>query len=877
MRPPRWRVRLVGAWVALTVLSNVVRLVRGADAPPRAGQSVAMLDAVNTLHGDVSVDPDTPVALAYRDWPGEPGAPTVLLVHGSPGDGAALRSLGDALPPQMRVVSVDLPGFGSSTMRVPDYSSRAHAVYLEQLLDELGENDVHLAVHSLGGAVGIELAHRAPERVASLTLMAAVGVQELELLGRADANHALHAAQLWGLRALTWGAPHFGLLDRFPLNVNYARNFADTSQAPLRGMLERLDAPLLVLHGVHDMQVPVSAAREHHRLVPQSEAVIWEDSSHFFPFLMPERTAGVLADFVRRAEDGRARTRATGDPERVAAAAVPFDPKALGPPSSAVQTGLGVLLGLGSLVTEDLSCVAAGLLVADGRLSYGVAVVAIFLGIFLGDVGLMLIGRVLGRAALSRPPLSRWISPVGLDRASAWVTRHGPTLLLTSRFMPGMRLPVYVASGTLKTPFLPFCAWLALGSLLWAPAFVGVVAVLGEPALRWVSASRFAVPLTLAGVAAFVLTLRQVVPLATWRGRRLAVGRWRRLTRWEFWPTWAVYWPVVFTALWHARKTGLLTAFTATNPGIEAGGSVGESKWDSFVRLGLGDPTRIGDRFLPRTLLLEPEGTVPARLAQLEAFVEQHGLDWPVVLKPDVGQRGDGVAVARSRREASDYLRRATGRVLAQEYIPGEELGLYYVREPGQPRGRLFSVTHKLPLDVVGDGESTLETLILADERAVCLAEAHLDRLATRLDEVPPAGQRVRIQELGTHSRGSVFMNGRHLVNDRVQATVDAIAQSFEGGFHFGRLDVRVPDLASLETGGGFFILEVNGVSAEATHIYHPGTPLREGRRVLHEQMRLAYAVGAANAAQGAPVTRLRDLLRAWRRYQSTTRREHGA
>ena len=88
-----------------------------------------------------------------------------------------------------------------------------------------------------------------------------------------------------------------------------------------------------------------------------------------------------------------------------------------------------------------------------------------------------------------------------------------------------------------------------------------------------------------------------------------------------------------------------------------------------------------------------------------------------------------------------------------------------------------------------GDGRSTLEELILADERAVCLPHVHARVHAAELHRVPARGESVPLVEIGSHCRGAVFFDATHLVNPAIEAAVDAVAQGF-GGFYFGRFDV---------------------------------------------------------------------------------------
>src|SRR5438552_10659540 len=96
----------------------------------------------------------------------------------------------------------------------------------------------------------------------------------------------------------------------------------------------------------------------------------------------------------------------------------------------------------GTLASEDLACIAAGVLVAQRKLNFIAASLACFLGIFAGDAGLFLAGRLAGKAALKWRMLKR-ITPGAIDRASGWLERRGAIVILLSRFSPGLRLPTY--------------------------------------------------------------------------------------------------------------------------------------------------------------------------------------------------------------------------------------------------------------------------------------------------------------------------------------------------------------------------------------------------------------------------------------------------
>ena len=159
-------------------------------------------------------------------------------------------------------------GFGDSEPRVPDHSFAAQAAALTELLDHLGVERAHWVGFSWGGGVAIELAARIPERTASLILVSALGVQELELLGDFTLNRLVHRLQHALVVGLQWFVPHFGTFENSPLSTGFSRSFLDSDQRPLRPALEAYAGPMLIVHGQDDFLVPPAAAKEHARLVP---------------------------------------------------------------------------------------------------------------------------------------------------------------------------------------------------------------------------------------------------------------------------------------------------------------------------------------------------------------------------------------------------------------------------------------------------------------------------------------------------------------------------------------------------------------------------------------------------------------------------------
>ncbi len=129
------------------------------------------------------------------------------------------------------------------------------------------------------------------------------------------------------------------------------------------------------------------------------------------------------------------------------------------------QLWLAGLVFLTTFVLEDAAVVSGGLLVAAGWLNWPLALAACFIGIWAGDVGLYGVARVAGRSFFERTILRRYAA--GLERSERWFAERGTLILITSRVIPGARLPTYLAAGFLRLPFNQFVGVTGAAALVW--------------------------------------------------------------------------------------------------------------------------------------------------------------------------------------------------------------------------------------------------------------------------------------------------------------------------------------------------------------------------------------------------------------------------
>ncbi|VTR92915.1 atp-grasp domain protein : SNARE-like domain protein OS=Leptospira vanthielii serovar Holland str. Waz Holland = ATCC 700522 GN=LEP1GSC199_2322 PE=4 SV=1 [Gemmata massiliana] len=508
-------------------------------------------------------------------------------------------------------------------------------------------------------------------------------------------------------------------------------------------------------------------------------------------------------------------------------------------PDAATGPLLCVLLVAATLVSEDLTCLTAGLFVAAGRLDWAPAVTACFIGIALGDAGVWLIGRAAGHRLWVRGRLEK----LHIDPSSNWFARHCGKAAFVSRFLPGTRVPILLAGGAVGAGGTRVLLGAVVAALVWVPLLVLSVAFFGAAVSGW------AAPIV-AGAA--LATIYLVPGLLTSTARARFQARVSRLWRWEFWPAWVFYLPLVPWYLVLSLRYRGFTVWTAANPGIPAGGIVGESKAEIL--------TKLPAQWVVPTLFAPP-GEHSDRLQLVREALRARGWDFPLVLKPDAGQRGAGVKKIHDMTDVEKYLRSNPGAVLVQPFHAGPfEAGVFYYRLPGEARGAIFSVTDKVFPVVTGNGHSTLEQLVWAHPRYRMQATTFLTRHDTDKDRVLGLGEEFPLALAGNHCQGTLFRDGAHLVTPELVAVFDKITKSFDG-FFIGRFDVRYSDPAEFRSGRGFAVVELNGATSESTNLYDPSWPLWWAYCVLFRQWELLFRIGAANRSRGHQPVGPRELL----------------
>src|SRR3989449_972296 len=166
-----------------------------------------------------------------------------------------------------------------------------------------------------------------------------------------------------------------------------------------------------------------------------------------------------------------------------------------------------------SFISEDAATISSALSLFGGPINWQLGFAACFTGIWVGDLGLYSLARCAGKNVLRSRWLARLADSATITRSEKTFARNSAFALIASRFIPGTRLPTYLAAGLFAMPARRFALITAIGALLWISVFFGLTKLLGSQVLVWFAAFQgkiAAVALTALLLAAAILFFRKL-------------------------------------------------------------------------------------------------------------------------------------------------------------------------------------------------------------------------------------------------------------------------------------------------------------------------------------------------------------------------------
>jgi len=230
----------------------------------------------------------------------------VLLIHGWGDSKETFTNLAKQLEKKYELLSLDLPGFGSSEPPPAAWGLNDYAKFVNAWLTKINGGHLNAVIgHSFGGSVAIVGASSGQIKSDKLILLASGGVRNKNFVKK---------KALW-LAAKTLKAPFILLPSgkssriktRLYKNIGsdllviphmrqtFVKMVREDVQLPAR----KIKQPTLLIYGDKDKDTPISYGRLLSDAIPGSSFVVVHGTGHFLHHEKPQKIAQLIEDFIR--------------------------------------------------------------------------------------------------------------------------------------------------------------------------------------------------------------------------------------------------------------------------------------------------------------------------------------------------------------------------------------------------------------------------------------------------------------------------------------------------------------------------------------------------------------------------------------------------
>lgn len=482
------------------------------------------------LYQDAQIiaDKDKTIDLQYLQLSNPQSDQSIILIPDLFGGQQFLLPLARMLDDSLNVIIPEYPQVTTDNESV-NHSVQTRARLIDSLVDSLNLENVHLLGHGYGGLVAIDLASDSTQtNYQSLVLLSSYGPQELQFLGNHIINRSLYSMLYPVVTFFKYLVPHMGWYYEQPVDFNFANTLIALDQRPVRDQLKQIEIPVYILQPADDKYITPSIAEEIHRLVPHS-SIFMPEADHLDIKKSPGIWSSRIFGFIDSVQSGRALQRNQAPLERVTASEEPFDANKFTTIGGWTLIIILFLIFLIALFSEDLACIAGGLLVASGIIDFWLAMLGAYIGVLIPDMILYALGKWIGNPILQWLPFRWFIKEEDIIRAEQMYRMRGVEIIFATRFLPGTRLPVYLVSGMIRVKFTFFLLYFVLSMIIWAPLLVGISALIGQPMISYMAAyQEYALWLVPIILGTIYLVVKGVVLISTPTGRRKALVKFER-------------------------------------------------------------------------------------------------------------------------------------------------------------------------------------------------------------------------------------------------------------------------------------------------------------------------------------------------------------
>ncbi|MBL7113859.1 MAG: VTT domain-containing protein [Bacteroidales bacterium] len=545
-----------------------------------------------------------------------------------------------------------------------------------------------------------------------------------------------------------------------------------------------------------------------------------------------------------------------------------------------------------TFIQEDLAIVTGGLLVVKKELPLLFVAISLFTGILSGDI----IIYSMGMAARKIPWIRNRLVNRRVENARIKLEKNLVSSIALVRILPGLLFPTYLACGLIGVSFTQFFITTLTASAIYSTILLTLVIKLGEFVFPTIGYWGWIIMVSL---VLLLITYKTIKPRRLRLANNTAVETIsfpdisqnqetflgmpslhflnRKVSVSEKIPPLIFYTPLGFRWLMLGIRYRNMALPTIANPFIEAGGLWGESK-SRLMHQVSGSQRQWIAPFA--TFTLDDRFTVENMFNKALDELSSASLDFPLVIKPDIGWQGYGVRIIKNKAELLEYFREypKNNTIIIQEHIPYEgEAGVFYLRYPGESQGRVISLTFRYYPHVIGDGKSSVLELIKQDKRTNFKSRFYLGKDPLHqgvspddLESVPQREEIVQLAFIGSIRVGGLYTNGENYITPKLNQRFDEIACSMPE-FYFGRFDIKFKTINHLQEAADFQIFEINGAGAEAIHVWDTDTSLLKAYKELFRYQSLLFRISDMNRKNGYKPMGMREFYSFSKQYYNLT------
>lgn len=232
------------------------------------------------------------------------------------------------LSKHMKVYAIDPRGIGESTKSPPPYTVEAWAADFAEVIPALGCGPMHILGSSLGGAMALALAEKAPALVKSLVIVG--GFSELDRAAELNFGLRMRLIERMGMNQDV--ADYMGLWTMTREFVNSDAGFAQMranqeiikrnspelylafvksvlawgrslpeqkGETKFTARLPNIKAPTLVIGSGNDQLIPLALSQKIAQGIPGAKLTVMPDGGHI-PFIeKPQEVVKIVVEFIR--------------------------------------------------------------------------------------------------------------------------------------------------------------------------------------------------------------------------------------------------------------------------------------------------------------------------------------------------------------------------------------------------------------------------------------------------------------------------------------------------------------------------------------------------------------------------------------------------